>query len=130
MNRFRNFMVGRYGTDHLTTALLSIGVIFTFVGTAFDWQAFIIITYILFIICIFRTMSKNTLARRKENNKFLEYWNPIVRWFKKKHSAFKLRKDYKYFKCPNCKKELRAPRGKGKISVTCQKCGTKFIQKS
>ena len=130
MNGFRNFMVGRYGTDQLTAAMFVAGMILTFIGNAFNWHVLIILTYVLFFVCIYRTMSKNILERQKENNKFLRYWNPVVRWFKKKYNILKSRKDYKYFKCPNCKQELRAPRGKGKIAVTCEKCGTKFMQKS
>ena len=38
-------------------------------------------------------------------------------------------KMYAIFKCPNCKQKLRAPRGRGKIQVTCSKCRTQFIKK-
>ena len=37
--------------------------------------------------------------------------------------------NYTFFTCPKCKQELRAPKGKGKILVTCQNCGEKFEQK-
>ncbi len=130
MNNFRSFMIGRYGTDQLTLALLITGMLLTFISNAFDLNLLVSLTYIIFFICIYRTMSKDISARRKENNKFLKYWNPVMAWTKSKYNVFKSSKDYKYFKCPNCKQELRAPRGKGKISVTCQKCNTKFTQKS
>jgi ribosomal protein S27E len=130
MNGFRNFMVGRYGTDQLTVALLIVGMILTFIGNAFNLYLITMITYVIFFACIYRLMSKNILARQKENNKFLQYWNPSKTWLKAKYNVIKSSKDYKYFKCPNCKQELRVPRGKGKIAVTCKKCGTKFIQKS
>ena len=84
----------------------------------------------IFIAGIYRVMSKNILARQKENNKFLQYWNPSKKWLGAKYSTLKSSREYKYFKCPNCKQELRVPRGKGKISVTCNKCNNKFIQKS
>lgn len=130
MNGFRNFMAGRYGTDQLTVALLVLGMILTFLGNAFDWYSITMLTYVIFIACVYRTMSRNILARQKENNKFLRYFNPAKSWITGKYRIAKLSKDYKYFKCPNCKQELRVPRGKGKIAVTCQKCHTKFIQKS
>lgn len=130
MNGFRNFMVGRYGTDQLTVALLVAGMVLTFIGDAFDLYWITMITYVIFFACIYRTMSRNIQARQKENNKFLQYWNPSRAWLKAKYNVLKSSRDYKYFKCPNCKQELRVPRGKGKISVTCQKCSTKFIQKS
>lgn len=130
MNGFRNFMAGRYGSDQLTVALLVTGMVLTFIGDAFDLYFLTLITYLIFFGCIFRIMSKNILARQKENNKFLQYWNPIRAWLKTKYNTLKSSRNYKYFKCPNCKQELRVPRGKGKIAVTCKKCNTKFIQKS
>jgi hypothetical protein len=130
MNGFRNFMAGRYGTDQLTLALLIAGMILTFLGDAFVWYSLTLISYAVFFTCIFRTTSKNILARQKENIKFLQYWNPLKTWGKTKYSILKSSRNYKYFKCPNCKQELRVPRGKGKIAVTCKKCNTKFITKS
>ncbi|HBV69140.1 MAG TPA: hypothetical protein DEF04_13905 [Clostridiales bacterium] len=128
MNGLRNFMFGRYGTDQLTLALLISGMVLTFIGNAFDWHLLTLVTYVIFFACIFRTMSKNFVARQRENQKFLQYWNPVSAWLTAKYRVLKSSKDYKYFRCPNCKKELRAPRGKGKIAVTCQRCETKFIQ--
>ena len=130
MNGFRSFMAGRYGTDQLTVALLIAGMVLTFIGDIFELYSLTFLTYAIFFACIFRTMSRNILARQKENNKFLKYWIPLKSWGKSKYNALKSSKDYKYFKCPNCKQELRVPRGKGKIAVTCKKCNTKFIQKS
>lgn len=130
MNGFKNFMVGRYGTDQLTIALMIAGMVLTFIGDALDLNFLTMITYVIFIAGIYRVMSKNILARQKENNKFLQYWNPSKKWLGAKYSTLKSSREYKYFKCPNCKQELRVPRGKGKISVTCNKCNNKFIQKS
>lgn len=130
MNGFRNFMAGRYGTDQLTIALLVLGMVLTFIGDALDLYFLTMLTYLIFLACIYRTMSKNISARQKENHLFLQYWNPVKSWLNKKYNNIKSNKDYKYFKCPNCKQELRVPRGKGKIAVTCKKCQVKFIQKS
>jgi len=128
MNGFKNFMTGRYGTDQFTVALLITGMVLTFIGNVLDLYFLTMITYVIFFACAYRTMSRNILARRKENNKFLHYWNPTRTWLKAKYNILKSSKDYKYFKCPNCKQELRVPRGKGKITVTCKKCNTKFIK--
>ena len=43
---------------------------------------------------------------------------------------FALRKTYRYFSCPHCRQQVRVPKGRGKISITCPKCGTQFIKKS
>lgn len=130
MNIFKNFMMGRYGTDQLTLALLIAGMILTFVSDALHSNLLISFTYVIFFACLFRTMSRNIAARQKENSKFLQYWNPVRAWFKGKFNIKKHDRNYKYFKCPNCKQMMRVPRGKGQISITCQKCNEKFIQKS
>lgn len=39
-------------------------------------------------------------------------------------------KEHKYFKCPKCKARLRVPKGRGRITVTCPRCGNKFDKKS
>lgn len=56
----------------------------------------------------------------------------------KTHRAHKARKNptwseirqYKYFICPQCAQRLRVPRGKGRLRVTCTRCGNVFETKS
>lgn len=68
--------------------------------------------------------------RQKEYYSFLKVWTPLQKWFRIRRTAFRERKTYKYFKCPNCRQQLRAPRGRGKILVTCQRCHKQFNQKT
>jgi predicted RNA-binding Zn-ribbon protein involved in translation (DUF1610 family) len=123
-------MVGRYGTDQLTLFMLIAGMVLTFIGNALRLEFLTIITYAIFIVCVYRTLSRNIPARQKENIMFLKYFNPAKSWSKSKYNIVKDSKDYQYFKCPHCQQVMRVPRGRGKISVTCRKCGTKFIKKS
>ena len=39
-------------------------------------------------------------------------------------------KEHRYFTCKQCKTICRVPVGKGKIIITCPKCGHQFIKKS
>lgn len=126
MNQIKKFMIGRYGTDQLNMAILILGMVITFIGDIFASSLLMLITYIIFATLLFRIFSKNITSRQKENIKFLEFWNPIYAWLKMQYEMIRKNKTYKYFKCPNCKKMIRAPRGKGKIVITCQKCKTKF----
>jgi len=130
MNGLKNFMNGRYGTDQLTLSLLVLGMILTFLANAFKWHAVTMFSNVIFLACIYRALSKNISARQTENIKFLKLYNPAKTWITGKYNIIKSLRYYKYFKCPNCKQEIRAPRGKGKILITCQKCKNKFIQKT
>ena len=40
------------------------------------------------------------------------------------------RKLYHYYRCPQCRQKLRVPRGRGRIQISCPRCGTQFIKKS
>ncbi len=37
---------------------------------------------------------------------------------------------FRFFKCPACSQRIRVPRGKGKVEITCPKCGNRFIKKT
>ena len=78
---------------------------------------------------LFRMLSRNAPRRRAENAKFLELIGPVQRWFHLRRTIYK-DKEHCYFKCPHCGQQLRVPRGKGKITVTCRACGASFEEKS
>ena len=53
----------------------------------------------------------------------------IKTFFNKTKAEYNQRKVYAIFKCPSCKQKLRAPKGRGRIQVTCSKCHSVFIKK-
>ncbi len=126
-------MYGRYGADQfsrfLTYAALVMLILSIFLngilGTIFWYAAIIFLAY-----AYFRMLSKNFNKSRAENAKFLQWSTPILNELKNKRERFAQRKDYMFFKCPSCKAMLRVPRGKGKIRVTCRKCGSAFERKT
>jgi hypothetical protein len=122
-------MYGRYGSDKFNFFLLIIAILLSFAGNFFFWPL-TILSYLLWGYAIFRMLSKNIAARQRENYSFLGLWSPIESKFKISKQAFSNRKAYKYFKCPNCRQHLRAPRGRGKIMVSCQKCHKEFTTKT
>lgn len=122
-----NFMYGRYGFDQLSIALMMVGVVLSFFGSTFIVLA--IIPYAFYIFALYRCFSRNIYARQKELGVFMKFWRPITQWFSFQKRKFADRKYYKYFKCPNCKQSLRAPKGRGQIMVTCQKCKKQFSTK-
>ncbi len=129
MQKLQRFLYGRYGTDTFNFALLISGVVFSLLGSLF-FRPLYFLADILLIYALFRALSKNIPARQRENQAFLKIWLPIKGWFRFQKQKLSQRKEYKYFQCPNCKQRLRAPRGRGNIQVTCQKCRHVFLKKT
>ncbi|MDE7221544.1 MAG: hypothetical protein K2O45_18365 [Oscillospiraceae bacterium] len=128
------FMYGRNGSDQLNMALLAaylvLWVVQIFFGRVFAVRiALEAASVVLAAVVLFRCFSRNLAKRRAENARFLNWWRPV----KNRLSGARQRrqdKDHKYFTCKTCKTICRVPAGKGKIEITCPKCGGKIIGKS
>ena len=123
LNFFRRFMQGRYGTDKLNLALLVAGLVFSilsyfFIGVTPLNLLLTLISYIFLGLSLFRCFSRNIYKRYEENRKFLLIFQRLRD------------KEHRYYDCPRCRQQVRVPRGKGKISITCPKCKEKFIKKT
>lgn len=129
LQKFQQFMFGRYGGDKFNIFLLLTGLVLSLCGSLF-FRPLFFAADALYIYALFRMFSKNIPARQKENAAFWKAWGPVERWFRFQRTRFSQRKTYKYFKCPRCKQQLRAPVGRGKIEVTCQKCHNVFQTKT
>lgn len=130
MNRFRNFMVGRYGTDQLGVALLVISVLISVIGSIADAEICVLISYIPLGLGVFRMFSKNIHVRANENSKFLIRYTPIEKAVKNKTQVLFGTKTHKYYKCSGCGQMIRVPRGRGKVEIACPKCNNRFITKT
>lgn len=118
----RSFMAGRYGTDKLNMAILGAGVVLCMVSLFFrmPWVNLILtlLSYALLFWALFRTMSRNTYKRYRENRRFLLFFDKMKD------------REHRYYDCPRCHQSVRVPRGKGKIAITCPKCREKFVRKT
>lgn len=121
MNWFRNFMFGRNGVDHLTTAAIILGLFISFVASFFRSPLLHFFPLIPYGYGFFRVLSRNVSKRQAENRKFLSLWYSSKNKFSKWKNR-SLDKAHKYFTCPSCKASLRVPKGKGKIVITCPRC--------
>ncbi len=130
MNWLRKFMVGRNGADHLSVAFIVLFIILNIVSLFVSSTVLYILYLALLGIFVFRLLSKNIAARQRENCQFLQIWRPIQSKCSKFFRRLKSMRDYKYFKCAQCKRTIRVPRGKNKIRVTCPHCGHKEIIKT
>ncbi len=86
--------------------------------------------WIVLIILYARMFSKNINKRYQENEAFLRRQFYVSEWWKKWKFRFQESRKYHIYRCPNCKQKVRVPRGRGRISIHCPKCGTDFIKKS
>lgn len=130
MNWFKKFMTGRYGSDQLNMALLILSVLLTLIAGLIRLPLLSFLGYLPLMIGILRMLSKNIQKRSLENYKFNMLISPVYSWFKKSQKRFIESKTHRFLKCPNCKAELRLPKGKGNIMVTCPKCKNEFGAKS
>jgi len=127
--KLTQFMQGRYGNDRLNQFVM-IAAIVSIVISFFGGSLFYLIALALMIYTYFRMLSRNIYKRSAENQWYLKQEMKIKGLLKKNKAAVVQRKTHHIYKCPNCKQKIRVPRGRGKIEIRCQKCGTAFIKKS
>ena len=134
-NKLQKFMSGRYGTDPLYRFLLLSAVVCVFIATLLSERStigllFNAAAYLLLIWAVFRIFSRNIEKRYLENLYYLEQVGAIRRKIRIRKEMHRQRKDFKFFVCPTCKTNLRVPKGKGKVNITCSKCGNRFQGKT
>lgn len=130
LEKFRRFMIGRYGFDTLSGFLLVLSVLLWLVNV-FVWNhiASLVLLAIemgLVALVVFRALSRNINMRALENRRFKKVYDPASKWVRLQIKKFRERKDYKYLKCPSCKAQLRVRNQKGDHGVRCPKCGNNF----
>lgn len=128
-NALQRFMYGRYGNDQLNMVLVLLSLALYLVFVVISWTFLYAVSFMLMAAALFRCLSRNYDRRRAENGKFLSLVQPVTRWYRLRRTI-RRDKDHCYFKCPNCGQQLRVPRGKGRITVTCRGCGASFQEKS
>ena len=127
---FARFMQGRHGPDNLGMFTLITGLACSLLGSFTGIGILSLLGFALYVWTLFRMFSRNNDKRFAENRKYIELtsnWKTRIRQFVKR---MKNRRDYRYFKCPNCKVLLRMKRGSGEKEITCVRCGHQFKQKS
>ena len=128
--KFRKFMIGRYGVDSLSKFMLGTAVVLLVFAMGFRNNFLNTLACLLVLLCYFRMFSRNYQKRAEENQKFLELKGKAATFLKREKEYFEQWKTHHIYKCPSCKQKIRVPKGKGKICITCPKCHTEFIKKS
>ena len=130
--RLQRFMYGRYGMDAFGKFLSWTSMILLLLSMfiRLKWNILYYVALALLIYCYFRVFSRNVQKRYQENCTYYRYTNKIRDFFKRQKSYAQQSKTHRIFKCPNCGKKIRVPRGKGRIAIRCRTCGTEFIKKT
>lgn len=128
MGNFRykiaQFMIGRNGFDMFCRGLLTASLALIVLDIFVPGKLLGILATVAIIYAYYRALSKNIVRRHAENDWYInEIKLPIRAYLNRDY------KNYAYFKCPTCKQVLRAPKGRGKIRVTCSRCASKFEKK-
>ena len=126
--RLMQFMSGRYGTDQLFYALFIAAMVISFVNVFLRWWILQWVVYAVVIFAIFRMLSRNLEARRRENRWFRDKMGIL----KNKRELYEQRKADKchvYKKCPACKAILRLPHRLGTHKTVCPRCNREFTVK-
>ena len=136
VNFFREF----YSWDRFLKITLIIGIFLLVTGYA--W----VLGTALIIYSIWKSKSSSVHGRNNEKfvfenarrnfyykiNNFKQNMKLHKFNIKKYNLMEKLKEKRKYIitSCPKCTQKLRLPRGKGKMIVTCSKCGSEFRLKT
>jgi len=129
-NWLRRVMVGRYGPDQLYFALFFAAILLAIAASLSGLSILSLLSYVLLALAIFRVFSRNIYKRRAENDRFLRFWWPVKMWFRTRFVRLKSSRTHCFFRCPGCRNVLRVPRGKGRVQITCPKCGQRFEKKT
>lgn len=128
--KFRRFMIGRYGADQFSQFLIHLAVVCVVLSLFLRSSVWNVVIFALIIFAYYRVFSKNHQKRYAENQKFLQVKGRFTSWFQKKKYLLGQRKDFRIYTCPGCGQKIRIPKGKGKIMVRCPKCSVEFEKKS
>lgn len=128
-DKLRRFMMGRYGIDEFNRFLLGVAMVLV-VLDLFIHGFLVYLGGLCLIYCYYRMLSKNISRRFKENQIYLNLQFKVKEGFKNKKLQFNQSRKFHIYKCPHCGQKIRIPRGKGKISIHCPKCGTDFMKHS
>jgi ssDNA-binding Zn-finger/Zn-ribbon topoisomerase 1 len=135
--KLARFFYGRYGMDQLhnflyatTMILMFLALIFTVLAKAEPALSFVSIGMYAVALglmgwSIFRSLSRNITARRRENAKYLRIKQ---RLFAKKYKPTLPpdTADHVFRACPHCRATIRLPREQGKHTVICPRCHKRF----
>lgn len=128
--RMTRFMYGRYGNDELSKVYLAAAIFCLAVYFVTRFSLIYLAGMAFLIYGLYRSFSKNTAKMSAQNQKYMTWRYKKIVAYNQLKKQWAQRKEYRFYRCPDCRQKVRVPRGRGKIAITCPKCKTEFIKKS
>ena len=134
-NALSRFMYGRSGVDRLGLTMIWAALLLDIINMLLREKPVVsgitgLVSGVLLFTALFRMFSRNLEKRRAENTRFMEkVWWPVSRRMAGARQQ-RMDKEHRYFTCHRCGAVCRVPRGKGRIVITCPRCGGEIHGKS
>ena len=131
--KLAQFMYGRRGIDEFSRFLLIAELVMIALSSIMGGIVQAVIRPLILACLVYagiRIFSRNMSKRQKENAWYLRKKTGFLKWFRSVQERWVQRKEFRFFRCPSCHTLLRVPKGKGKILLTCRKCGNRFERRS
>jgi hypothetical protein len=130
IDKLERFMRGRYGQDELNRVLSVSALVLCGISLITHWLVLSSLSMALVIVCLLRSFSRNTGARFREAEFYFGLKSNILRFSGNTAERLRQYQTHRIFTCPSCRQRCRVPKGKGRIRITCKRCGAKFIKKT
>lgn len=128
--RLTAFMSGRNGIDQLGFVSLIVSLALQMIGSVTGSALLMLISLVFYGWTIFRIFARKSYRREEENKKFVTGWETLKTKCRQFFLRLRLSREFKYFKCPQCKALLRVKRGEGEKEICCPRCQNRFRVKS
>lgn len=127
--KIMRFMQGRYGNDRLGQVMLVVALVCV-VLSVLRIPFISLVGLAVLVLTYYRMFSRQIGKRAAENQRYLQLeWKVRARLQKRKQALAQSR-THRIFRCPECRQKIRVPRHRGRIAISCRKCGAEFIRKT
>ena len=123
-------MNGRTGFDQLGLACIIGSLALQVIASVTGISLLMLLSLAAYGYSLFRIISRKSHKRQQENEKFSAWWAMVKTKTVQFWKRLKLSRQYKYFKCPQCRTRMRLTRGCGEKTVCCPHCKNTFKMKA
>jgi hypothetical protein len=100
--KLRELMRGRNGADDIALVSVTVAILLAVINLFAKTRVLSALGLALVIYGVWRTLSKDTQRRARENAAFVRRLGPVRRWVQNPKAAFEEARSFKHAKCPNC----------------------------